>query len=67
MPFWHGSVVLNFFAALLLLYIMAGGSGGHQTTLNEKLGMTLRNRIQISRCWFFHGWSEQGLKMEVET
>ena len=35
MPFWRGSVVLAFFAALLLLYIMAGGSGGHQTTLNE--------------------------------
>ena len=33
MPFWRGSVVLAFFAALLLLYIMAGGSG--HTTLNE--------------------------------
>jgi len=35
MPFWRGSVVLAFFVALLLLYIMASGSSGHQTTLNE--------------------------------
>jgi len=33
--FRRGSVVLAFFGALLLLYIMVGGSGGHQTVLIE--------------------------------